>query len=95
VWYPQQGLEGRFRILPPIESAKPRAVSCREEKGELSVQGADAVYQVSPEDVLEGKQFVVNKKKIKPKPDVELLLRSFKSTGDLRRLAAAEIPLKP
>jgi len=94
VWYPQQGLEGRFRILPPVESPKPRAVTCREEKGELSVQGADAVYLVSPEDVLEGKQFLVNKKKLKPKPDVELLLRSFKSTGDLRRLAAAEIPLR-
>lgn len=92
--YPQQGLEGRFRILSPIDPAKPRAVTCREEKGELSVQGADAVYQVSPDHVLEGRQFTVTKKKIKPKPDVELLLRSFKSTGDLQRLAAAEIPLK-
>ena len=95
LWYPQQGWEGRFRIAAAVESAKPRAVSCREEKGELSVQGADAVYLVSPEDVLEGKQFTVSKKKLKPKPDVELLLRSFKSTGDLRRLTAAEIPLKP
>jgi poly(3-hydroxybutyrate) depolymerase len=95
LWYPQQGLEGRFRILPPADFTKPRAVTCREEKGELSVQGADAFYQVSAEDMLEGRQFVVNKKKVKPKPDVELLLRSFKSTGDLRRLAAAEIPLKP
>jgi hypothetical protein len=47
---------------------------------------------VSPDDVLEGKAFTVNKKKIKPKADLELLLRSFKATGDLRRLAAAEIP---
>ena len=70
-------------------------MTCREEKGELSVQGAEAVYLVSPEDVLEAKQFTVGKKKLKPKPDLEQLLRSFKSTGDLRRLTAAEIPLKP
>lgn len=92
--YPQQGFEGRFRILSPIDPLKPRAVTCREEKGELSVQGAEAVYQVSPDHVLEGRQFIVNRKKIKPKADVELLLRSFKATGDLHRLAAAEIPLK-
>lgn len=92
--YPQQGVEGRFRILSPFDWQKPRTVTCSEEKGELSVQGADAVYLVAPDHLLEGRQFVVNKKKIKPKPDIELLLRSFKSTGDLRRLAAAEIPLK-
>jgi predicted esterase len=92
--YPQQGFEGRFRIVSPFDWMKPLTVTCRDEKGELSVQGADAVYQASPEDVLEGRQFVVAKKKIKPKPDLELLLRSFKSTGDVRRLAAAEIPLK-
>jgi poly(3-hydroxybutyrate) depolymerase len=93
--YPVQGLEGRFRIVSSFDWMKPRTVTCREEKGELSVQGADAVYLVSPEEVLEGKQFVVGKKKLKPKPDLELLFRSFKSAGDLRRLSAAEIPLKP
>ena len=93
--YPQQGAEGRFRVTSSFDWQKPLTVTFREEKGELSVQGADAVYQVSPDDVLEGKPFTVNKKKIKPKADLELLLRSFKATGDLRRLAAAEIPLKP
>jgi hypothetical protein len=92
--YPHQGAEGRFRIASSFDWMKPRTVICREDKGELSVQGADAFYQVAPEQVVEGKQYLVDKKKIKPKPDVELLLRSFKSTGDLRRLAAAEIPLK-
>lgn len=92
--YPQQGLEGRFRIVSPFDWVRPRTVTCREEKGDLTVQGADAVYQVSPEHVLEGKVFGVGQKKVKPKADLELLLRSFKSSGDLRRLAAAEIPLK-
>jgi len=92
--YPQQVLEGRFRILSPVTNFQSRTVMFREQTGELSVTGADAVYRIPPEQVPEGKQFVVTGKTIKPKSDLDLLLRSFKETGDLDRLAAAEIPLK-
>jgi hypothetical protein len=87
-------MEGRFRITSPFDWVKSRTVSCLDDKGDPSIVGAEGVYLVPPEQLIEGRAFVVDKKRIKPKPDFELLLRSFKSTGDLRRLAAAEILIR-
>lgn len=95
VRYGVQGGEGRWRVAPPENIFKPKTVTCSEQKGVLTVKGSDAVYLVSPEDIIAKKTFQVGKTKVQPKADIQLLLRSFKALGDPKHLAAAEIPVAP
>jgi predicted esterase len=87
----QQGHEGRFLVPPPDDPTKPFDATCSERDGALSTDAPGVSYFVSPEDLLAGKTFTVEGKAVRPEPDLELLLREFKRTGDLGRLAAARI----
>ena len=92
--YPQQGLEGRFRVSPPSDATRPLTVAFSEgDGGVLSCDAPGAVYLVSPQDVVAKRVFRVGGKEVRPKADLRLLLTSFKALGDPSRMAAAEIPL--
>jgi dienelactone hydrolase len=90
--YGAQGFEGRFRVAPPAKPTEPFTLTCREKDGILTADRPDAVYLVAPEDVVAGREFRAKGRVVKPRGDVRLLLETFKATGDLGRLAAAEIP---
>ena len=89
--YRNQGFEGRFLVEPPESVGVPLRVTCSEEDGQLACEGSDAVYVVSPEDVLDEREFRVGRRVQRVKPDLELMLRSYKQHADPGRLAAAEI----
>jgi len=61
----------------------------------LMSSDSDAVYLVSPEDLLAKKQFKLPgaKEKITPKADLVLMLQQFKAIADPQRITAAEIVL--
>ncbi len=92
--YRQQGREGRWSFKSPDDPTTPVTVTCSEAGGKLSVTGADAVYHVSPADVIAGRAFEFNGKKVVPKGDLPLLLKSFKATGDPARIAGAGLEVK-
>jgi predicted esterase len=87
----QQGREGRFEIPPPKDPTKPFDVTCSEKDGALAADAKGVSYLVSPADLLAGKAFTVDGKAVTPEPDLALLLREFKRTGDRGRLVAARI----
>jgi predicted esterase len=89
--YRQQGHEARFRIAFTAEPTKPLTVKCSSAGGKLETDAKDVTYLVSPADVLQKRSFQVGGRKVAPKPDLEVLLRSLARHGDPQRLAAAEI----
>ena len=93
--YQQQGNEGRWRLTPPKTPTEPVTVTCSEVGGVLTVAGAQAAYLVAPADVVAGRTFEVAGKKIVPKGDISLLLKTFKASGDPARAAGAELTVKP
>jgi predicted esterase len=102
--HPTQGHEGRFRVPAPKDAKDPVTVRCGEtEGGVLTCDRRGAVYLVDPADVLSRRRFEVGRASpgaeatgVRPaavKPDLRLLLSTFKATGDDRRLVAAEVAL--
>ena len=66
-------------------------VTCTNDDGTLSTNVEGARYLVGPDEIEAKQTFKVGRKKVRPKLDVETLLRHFKATGDAGRLVAAEI----
>jgi dienelactone hydrolase len=92
--YKQQGHEGRWRLQPPEKPTTPVTVTCSEAKGVLTATGGDAIYLVSPDDVLAKRAFAIKGERVVPRGDVALLLKSFKATGDFARATGAELPVQ-
>lgn len=89
-----QGFEGRFSFEPGDEPVNRIEAKFSETGGNLTVTGVRRVrYRVSPEDAAAGREFTVGTRKVVPKPNIELLIRDFKSHGDPSRMCAAEIEL--
>lgn len=91
--YRQQGHEGRFRIAFTPEPTRPVTVRCSCAGGVLETDGADVTFLVPAGDVVGKRPFQVGGKKVAPKGDPAVLLRSLGRHGDPRRLAGAEIPV--
>lgn len=89
--YRQQGHEGRFVLQPPTSTRGAFTVRLSEAGGTLTASKSGVRYLVGPEDVVAGKVFRVGDSEVKPTPDLNLLLSSFKASGDPGRLAAAEV----
>lgn len=89
--YSQQGFEGRWRIPTAESTGNPIEATCTNEDGTLACNVDEAWYRVTPGEIVDKVKFKVGKKTVKPKADLELLLRTFKETGDRGRLVAAEI----
>jgi len=91
--YAQQGREGRFVLAHSMKGGAPLSVIFSEEKGKLTCSAPGATYQVSPEDIKARRRFKVGRRSVRPKPDIEFMLKDFKSHGDPARLSAAVIQL--
>src|SRR5688500_14808538 len=96
VRYGTQGLQGRFRVTPPPDFKQAYTVHASvSPKGEIAVDRPGASFLV-PAETLQRKtavRFRVGSKSVTPKPDLRLLLKSYKALGDRGRLVVAEIPL--
>lgn len=91
--YSQQGFEGRFRIAPPSDPAKPITVNFKDDNGSISCDAKGAVYCISPDDILAKRGIKIGDAPVALKGDIALLFKTFKTTGDKGRLVAAEVPL--
>ena len=94
VRYPQQGGEGRFRVDAPQAIQGVFELQAANDKGSLSSNRDGTVYLVAPGDLLAKRKFKVGRKRVTPKADIGLLLRSFRECPDPGRLVAAEIKVR-
>ena len=91
VRYHQQGVEGKWFVLPSGDPTKPFTLNATNDGGKLSADQPGVSYLVSPEELAAKTTFRVDGKRVKVEPDIGLMLEMFKAGGDRGRLVAARI----